>query len=104
MIFRLFPVGCPLVTVISQNAYFEPHFHAEISRVLRSLRKEGHQFVGSGGGVHNLYRAHWSLKYRYRDNCAQRAPPDATRLELRQSLEDIIVKTGGGPALKRGLI
>jgi aromatic ring-opening dioxygenase catalytic subunit (LigB family) len=52
MIFRMFPGGCPPVTIISQNSYFEPHFHIEIGRTLRPLRKEGYLFIGSGGGVH----------------------------------------------------
>jgi aromatic ring-opening dioxygenase catalytic subunit (LigB family) len=104
MLMRMFPDGCPPVTIISQNAFFEPYFHVEIGRVLRPLREEGYLFIGSGGGVHNLYRADWKYMYKYRDNFAQEHPPDATHLEFRQALEDVICKNGGGPDLKRGLV
>ena len=104
MLWRMFPRGCPPVTIISQNAFFEPHFHVEIGRVLRPLRKEGYLFVGSGGGVHNLYRADWMYNWRYRDNFAQEYPPSGTHLEFRQALEDVLCKNGGGPNLKKGVI
>lgn len=104
MLMRMFPNGCPPITIISQNGYFEPHFHAEIGRVLRPLRDEGYLFIGSGGGVHNLYRADWKYNWRYRDNFAQELPPDGTHLEFRQALEDVICKNGGGLDLKRGLM
>ncbi|KAK4934619.1 hypothetical protein LTR10_024169 [Elasticomyces elasticus] len=104
MIFRMFPNGCPPVTIISQNSFFEPHFHVEIGRVLRSLRKEGYLFMGSGGGVHNLYRTEWKYMFKYRDNFAQEKPPESTHLEFRQALEDVICKNGGGPAMKQGVI
>ncbi|KAJ9632747.1 hypothetical protein H2204_007622 [Knufia peltigerae] len=101
---RMFPDGIPPVTIISLNSYFEPHFHLEIGRVLRPLRREGYLFIGSGGGVHNLYRTEWKYNAIYRDNFAQDLPPDATHLEFRQALEDAICKNGGGPKLKRAVI
>jgi aromatic ring-opening dioxygenase catalytic subunit (LigB family) len=104
MLLRMFPDGCPPVTIISQNTFFEPHFHVEMGRVLRPLRKEGYLFIGSGGGVHNLYRADWIYNWKYRDNFAQPAPPDGSHLEFRQALEDVICKNGGGPALKQGVV
>jgi aromatic ring-opening dioxygenase catalytic subunit (LigB family) len=104
MIFRMFPSGCPPVTIISQNSFFEPHFHVEIGRILRPLRKEGYLFIGSGGGVHNLYRTEWKYMFKYRDNFAQEKPPEPTHLEFRQALEDVICKNGGGPAMKQGVV
>ncbi|KAJ9615474.1 hypothetical protein H2200_001549 [Cladophialophora chaetospira] len=104
MIFRMFPGKCPPVTIISQNSYFEPHFHIEIGRVLRPLRKEGYLFMGSGGGVHNLYRTEWRNIIKWRDNFAQELPPEPTHLEFRQALEDVICKNGGGPAMKQGVV
>jgi aromatic ring-opening dioxygenase catalytic subunit (LigB family) len=104
MIFRMFPDGCPPVTIISQNSYFEPHFHVEIGRVLRPLRKEGYLFIGSGGGVHNLYRTDWRFMIRYRDSMAQELPPESTHLEFRQALEDVICRNGGGPTMKNGIV
>ena len=104
MIFRMFPSGCPPVTIISQNSYFDPHYHMDVGRVLRPLRREGYLFIGSGGGVHNLYRTEWKYMVKYRDNFAQELPPDETHLEFRQALEDVICNNGGGPALKRGIV
>ena len=104
MLIRMFPNGMPPITIISQNSFFEPHFHIEIGKVLRPLREEGYLFIGSGGGVHNLYRTEWKYNYKWRDNFAQDRPPLATHLEFRQALEDVICKNGGGPELKRGIV
>lgn len=104
MLTRMFPGGMPPVTIISLNSFFEPHFHVEIGRVLRPLRKEGYLFIGSGGGVHNLYRTEWKYNAKWRDNFAQDMPPDATHLEFRQALEDVLCKNGGGPELKQGVV
>ena len=101
---RMFPSGMPPVTILSVNAFFEPYFHVEVGRALRSLRKEGYLFIGSGGGVHNLFRTDWKYNAIWRDNFAQDMPPDATHLEFRQALEDVICKNGGGPELKRGAV
>ena len=103
MLFRMFPDGCPPVTIVSQNSFFDPYFHMDIGRILRPLREEGYLFIGSGGGVHNLYRAEWRYMFKYRDNFAQEMPPDGTHLEFRQALEDVICKNGGGPELRRGV-
>lgn len=104
MLFRMFPNGCPPVTIVSQNSYFEPHFHLEIGRVLRPLRQEGYLFMASGGGVHNLYRTDWRYQIKYRDSFAQELPPESTHLEFRQALEDALCKNGGGPELKRAVV
>jgi aromatic ring-opening dioxygenase catalytic subunit (LigB family) len=104
MLTRMFPDGCPPVTIISQNQFFEPHFHVAIGRALRPLRKEGYLFIGSGGGVHNLYRVHWNYNWRYRDTFAQELPPEGTHLEFRQALEDVLCKNGGGPEMKRAVV
>lgn len=99
----MFPDGCPPTTVISLNSHFDPFYHARIGTVLRPLREEGYLFIGSGGGVHNLYRTEWKYMNKYKDNFAMEKPPDPENLEFRTALEDVIVKTGGGPKLKRGL-
>lgn len=104
MLLRMFPDRCPPVTIISQNSHYDPYFHVEIGRTLRPLRKEGYLFIGSGGGVHNLYRVDWSGMLLWRDNWAQRAPPSGGHLDFRQALEDVICKNGGGPDLKRAIV
>ncbi len=101
---RIFPDGCPPITIISQNEYFEPYFHVEIGRVLRPLRKEGYLIIGPGGGVHNLYRVHWKYNWKYRDTFAQEVPPDSGNMEFRQALEDVLCKNGGGPELKSAVV
>lgn len=104
VIIKMFPEGCPPTVIISQNAYYDPYYHMQIGAALRPLRKEGYLFIGSGGGVHNLYRADWKYNIQYRDVFAMLSPPDRTHLEFRQALEDVICRNGGGPELKRGLI
>ncbi len=104
MLVRMFPDGCPPITIISQNSYFDPYFHLRIGTTLRPLRREGYMFIGSAGGVHNLYRADWKYMLKYRDSFALEAPPDRTHLEFRQALEDVICRNGGGPELRAGLV
>ena len=103
-IIKMFSERCQPTVIISQNVYYDPYFHMRIGEALRPLREEGYLFIGSGGGVHNLYRAEWSYNIKYRDTFAMHDPPDATHLEFRQALEDVICRNGGGPGLKRGLI
>ena len=104
LLVRMFPSGCPPVTIVSQNGYFDPHFHLRIGSALRPLRREGYLFIGSGGGVHNLYRADWKYMINYRDSFALEKAPEATHLEFRQALEDVICQNGGGPELRRGIV
>ena len=99
----MFPDGCPPTTVISLNSRFDPFQHARMGAVLRPLRAEGYLFIGSGGGVHNLYRTEWKYMLKYKDNFAMEKPPDYENMEFRTALEDVIVKNGGGPGLRRGL-
>jgi aromatic ring-opening dioxygenase catalytic subunit (LigB family) len=99
----MFGDKCPPTVIISQNAYWDPWFHARIGTAIRSLRQEGYLIIGSGGGTHNLYRTEWHYVLKYRDVFAMESPPDPTNLEFRQALQDVICKTGGGPELKRGL-
>jgi aromatic ring-opening dioxygenase catalytic subunit (LigB family) len=99
----MFGDKCPPTVIISQNAYWDPWFHARIGTAIRSLRQEGYLIIGSGGGTHNLYRTEWHYALKYRDVFAMESPPDPTNLEFRQALQDVICKNGGGPELKRGL-
>lgn len=99
----MFGEKCPPVTIISQNAYWDPFYHIRIGSAIRSLRREGYLIIGSGGGTHNLYRAEWKFMLKYKDNFAMETPPDPDSIEFRQSLEDVICKNGGGPELRRGL-
>ncbi|RKL43106.1 hypothetical protein BFJ72_g4519 [Fusarium proliferatum] len=103
LLVAMFPNECPPVTVVSLNSHFDPFYHARIGTVLRPLREEGYLFIGSGGGVHNLYRTEWKYMNKYKDNFAMEKPPDPENIEFRTALEDVIVKNGGGPKLKRGL-
>lgn len=103
LLVAMFPDECPPVTVVSLNSHFDPFYHARIGTVLRPLREEGYLFIGSGGGVHNLYRTEWKYMNKYKDNFAMEKPPDPENIEFRTALEDVIVKNGGGPKLKRGL-
>lgn len=103
LLIGMFGDKCPPTTIISQNAYFDPFFHTRIGTALRSLRGERYLLIGSGGGTHNLYRAEWRFMLKYKDNFAMERPPDEDSIEFRQSLEDVICKTGGGPELRRGL-
>jgi len=102
ILIRMFPNGCPPTTIISANARFDPHFHMKIGATLRPLRKENYLIIGSGGAVHNLYRNKWAPMIRYRDNFAQESPPEATLLEFRQAVVDV-VSNNSGPDLRRGL-
>ncbi|MCJ1472606.1 hypothetical protein MMC13_001255 [Lambiella insularis] len=104
LLVRMFPSGCPPVTIVSQNSYFDPYFHTKMGTVLRPLRKEGYLFIGSGGGVHNLFRAEWKYMIQYRDTFALERAPDPPQLEFRQALEDVICRNGGGPELRAGII
>lgn len=103
IIIGLFGEQSPPVTIISQNAYFDPYYHIRLGQSLRELRREKYLIIGSGGGTHNLYRAEWKFMLRYKDNFAMEAPPDEDSIEFRQSLEDVICKNGGGPELRRGI-
>jgi aromatic ring-opening dioxygenase catalytic subunit (LigB family) len=94
---------CPPVTIISQNAHWDPFTHSRIGAALRHLRAERYLLIGSGGGVHNLYLTEWKYMLRYKDNFAMERPPVWQTLEFRQSLEDVIVRNGGGPELRRGI-
>ncbi|KAI9732772.1 MAG: hypothetical protein M1834_003710 [Cirrosporium novae-zelandiae] len=102
ILIRMFPEKCPPTTLVSLNARYDPHFHMKIGSTLRPLRLENYLFVGSGGGVHNLYRNIWKPMYLYRDNFAMPTPPGEWALEFRQSLEDALTKNKG-PALRRAV-
>ncbi|KAF2113753.1 catalytic LigB subunit of aromatic ring-opening dioxygenase [Lophiotrema nucula] len=104
ILIRMFPDGCPPTTIVSMNARFDPHFHAQIGSILAPLRKENYLLIGTGGAVHNLYRNHWLQMLRYSDNFAQPSPPDIAMLEFRQSVEDVFLRNRGGPALKRAVV
>jgi aromatic ring-opening dioxygenase catalytic subunit (LigB family) len=102
VLIRMFPEGCPPVTVVSMNARFDPHYHMKIGATLRPLRYENVLLIGSGGAVHNLHRNHWSNMIIYRDNFAQPVPPEAWALEFRQAFEDAMTGNSG-PRLRRAM-
>jgi aromatic ring-opening dioxygenase catalytic subunit (LigB family) len=102
VLIRMFPEGCPPVTVVSMNARFDPHYHMKIGATLRPLRYENVLLIGSGGAVHNLYRNHWSDMILYRDNFAQPVPPEAWALEFRQAFADAMTGNSG-PRLRRAI-
>ncbi|KAL2783283.1 Extradiol ring-cleavage dioxygenase, class III enzyme, subunit B [Aspergillus keveii] len=99
----MFGVKTPPITIISQNAYWDPFFHSRLGEILRPLRKEGYLIIGSGGGTHNLYRTEWKYSLGWKDVFAMESPPDDETLEFRQSIEDVFCKNGAGPELRRGL-
>ncbi|KAH7110265.1 aromatic ring-opening dioxygenase family protein [Dactylonectria macrodidyma] len=103
LLVAMFPDSCPPTTIVSLNSRFDPFQHARMGAVLRPLRAEGYLFIGSGGGVHNLYRTEWKYMLKYKDNFAMEKPPDYENIEFCTALEDVIVKNGGGPGLRRGL-
>jgi hypothetical protein len=49
----MFPNRCPLTTIISMNARYDPHFHLKTVTALRPLRalSEKILLIGSGGAV-----------------------------------------------------
>lgn len=102
ILIRMFPNGCPPVTMVSMNARFDPHYHMKVGATLAPLRDEGTLIIGTGGAVHNLYRNHWDQMLFYRDNFAQPAPPEARLLEFRQCFEDAMTKNSG-PDLARAV-
>ena len=102
ILIRMFPNGCPPTTLISMNAWYDPHFHMRVGAALRPLREQGYLIVGSGGAVHNLYRNIWHPMIGYRDNFAQVQAPEKQLLEFRQSVEDIFTSCKG-PALRRAV-
>jgi aromatic ring-opening dioxygenase catalytic subunit (LigB family) len=99
----MFGVKTPPITIISQNAYWDPFFHSQLGQILRPLRNERYLIIGSGGGTHNLYRTEWKYSLGWKDVFAMESPPDDKTLEFRQSLEDVFCKNGAGPKLRRGL-
>ncbi|KAL4805202.1 Extradiol ring-cleavage dioxygenase, class III enzyme, subunit B [Aspergillus unguis] len=103
ILIHMFPNKSPPTTIISMNARYDPHYHVKIGSALRPLRKENYLLIGTGGAVHNLYRNRWAPMLRYRDNFAMETPPEDWALEFRQAVEDVITKTGGGPALRRAM-
>jgi len=102
VLIRMFPEGCPPVTVVSMNARFDPHYHMKIGATLRPLRYDNVLLIGSGGAVHNLYRNHWADMIIYRDNFAQPVPPEAWALEFRQAFADAMTGNSG-PRLRRAI-
>jgi aromatic ring-opening dioxygenase catalytic subunit (LigB family) len=102
ILIRMFPNGCPPTTIVSMNAFYDPHYHMKVGSSLRSLRKEGYLIVGTGGAVHNLYRNVWWPMVKHRDNFAQVAPPEQSLLEFRQAVEDVMTQNQG-PALRRAM-
>ena len=91
-----------LATIVSMNAFYDPHVHMKIGSALRPLREDGYLLIGTGGAVHNLYRNHWEPMVLYRDNFAQLHPPEKPMLEFRQSVEDCFTQNRG-PALRRAI-
>ena len=102
ILIRMFPNGCPPTTIVSMNAYYDPHYHMKVGSTLRPLRKEGYLLIGTGGAVHNLYRNVWEPMVNYRDNFAQLGPPEKNLLEFRQAAEDCMTQNSG-PALRRAI-
>ncbi|KAL9622643.1 MAG: hypothetical protein Q9160_002953 [Pyrenula sp. 1 TL-2023] len=102
ILIRAFPSGCPPTTIISMNAYYDPHTHMKIGSTLRPLREEGYLIIGTGGAVHNLYRNVWEPMILYRNNFAQQRAPEKPLLEFRQSVEDCFARNKG-PALRRAV-
>lgn len=102
-IIGLFGCKTPPVTIISQDSHWDPFYHIRIGAALRPLRKEGYLLIGSGGATHNLYNTDWKYMLNYKDVLAMEHPPNITSIEFRQSFQDVIMKNGGGPGLRRGL-
>lgn len=102
ILIRMFPEKCPPTTIISMNAYFDPHYHMRVGATIRPLREQGYLIIGTGGAVHNLYRNVWGPMIQYRDNFAQIMPPEKPLLEFRQSVEDVFT-SNRGPALRRAV-
>lgn len=102
ILIRMFPNGCPPTTIVSMNAYYDPHYHMKVGSALRSLRKESYLLIGTGGAVHNLYRNVWWPMIKYRNNFAQVGPPEKSLLEFRQAVEDVMTQNQG-PALRRAM-
>ncbi|KAL3437031.1 Extradiol ring-cleavage dioxygenase, class III enzyme, subunit B [Aspergillus tetrazonus] len=103
ILIHMFPGTSPPTTIISMNARYDPHYHVKIGSTLRPLRAENYLLIGTGGAVHNLYRNKWGPMLRFRDNFAMETPPEDWALEFRQAVEDVILKVGGGPGLRRAM-
>ncbi|KAL4905120.1 hypothetical protein BDW74DRAFT_185218 [Aspergillus multicolor] len=103
ILIHMFPGTSPPTTIISMNCHYDPHYHIKIGSALRQLRGENYLLIGTGGAVHNLYRNRWGPMLRFRDNFAQETPPEDWALEFRQAVEDVIIKTKGGPGLRRAM-
>ncbi len=105
VLIRMFPdfTKCPPVTIISMNARYDPYYHVKVGAVLRPLRKEGYLIVGTGGAIHNLYRNRWTEMLLYRESLGQETPPEASMMNFRQAVEDVVSKNRG-PALRKAMI
>jgi len=101
ILIRMFPDKCPPTTLISMNGRFDPHLHARVGQLLAPYRDQGYIIIGTGGAVHNLYRNHWMQMINYTDNFAQPYPPEAPMLEIRQSVEDVFIRSCK-PGSKKG--
>lgn len=64
---------------------------------MRKFRHEDILIVGTGGTVHNLYRNAWSNVVIYRDNFAQRVPPEQWALDFRTEVEDALTNNSVRP-------
>lgn len=91
------------MTVISSNAYFEPHKHLEVGLAVSHLRNQRCLVIGSGGAVHNLYRLHYGSAVFWRDTFKQEREPEQWALDFGQAVADT-VEAYSGPRLRRALM
>ncbi|OQV05160.1 hypothetical protein CLAIMM_09944 [Cladophialophora immunda] len=104
ILIRMFPdaATCPPTTIISMNARYDPHYHAQVGATLRPLREQGYLLIGTGGAVHNLYRNEWKPMVLYKDSMGQETPPETWALDFRQAAEDAVTRNTG-PRLRKAM-
>ncbi|WOO78223.1 4,5-DOPA dioxygenase extradiol [Vanrija pseudolonga] len=99
----MFPGGKSLPhVVVSHNARCDPGFHLRMGEALRPLRFRKTLLLGSGGGVHNLYRNNWPQIVFRRDSAAQGRPPEQWAIDFSEGLTSVVVQNSG-PGLRRGI-
>lgn len=94
---------CPPMALISVNGRYDAHFHLKIGQALRSLRHERVLLMGSGGGIHNLYRLYWHHIIVHKDTMRRTQPITEYAGDFAASMRSSCTDVQPGPQLGASL-